>query len=162
MSLNSTAGDAAAESYPSLAEAELYWTNHGSPVEWTEATSEELEAALRYATQYLDQNFTWYSIIYSTTQALGWPRSSYYDSENRSVGGDGVIPPKIKDATCELALHYLKEDFTSADNENVLSEKVGSSSVTYRGSSKSFSFVKIMLKDYGLPDKSGNPTLYRG
>jgi len=162
MALDSTTGAATAESFVSVTDADAYWANHNSPLEWEEAITSELESSLRYATQYLEQNFTWLSTIYETTQALGWPRSSYSDSEGRSVGGAAVIPQKVKDATCEMALQYLKEDFSSPDNENVLSESIGSASITYRSSSKTYSFMKIMLREYGLPDKSSNPRLYRG
>lgn len=151
-----------ATSYISLADAETYWTDYGSPAEWDAATDAEKSAALMYATRWLDDNFQWYSLIYTTTQALGWPRWSFFDSENREIAS-GTVPQRIKDATCELALAHLKDNLNSADNEGIKSESIGDASVTYSASSnqKSYSYVKLSLKEYGMTSKSKENRLYR-
>ena len=161
MAFDSTIGGASANSYVSIADADTYFDDRGKPSDWENAGLGTCQAALIYATAWLDQNFTWYSTIYSTDQALGWPRVQYYDAEGRQVGGSGVIPQKVKDAVCEMALQWIKDDFTSTDNEGIESESIGDASITYRKSTKSYSFIKIMLKEYGTPNKSNNPTLYR-
>ena len=163
MALIATAGATNADSYVTLLEAETYWVNHGNPSDWDTASTPELESALRYATQYLEQNFTWYSTIYDVSQSLSWPRRPYWDSQGRPVAGDGVIPWQVKDAVCELALEYLKDDFTSSDTENIQSETIGAASVTYAtGSKKTYPYMRMMLRDFGSANKSGNGILLRG
>ena len=151
-----------ANSYISLADANTYWIDHGSPSEWDAATTTEKSAALMYATRWLDDNFDWYSYIYTYTQSLGWPRNTYFDNENRQIDG-ATVPQRIKDATCELALYHLKDNINSVDNDGVLSEKVGDSSITYTksGAQKSFSFLRMSLRQYGMAGKSKSNILYR-
>ena len=156
------------DSYLSVADADTYWTAHGSPTDWTGATTANKEAALVYATRWLDDNFSWLSNIYKTTQALDWPRWSYYDSEGRTIAVG--VPQRIKDATAELALAWVSgELYSSSGQESISSEKVGNSSVTYRngsyssssGSYRSFGDIKLMLREYGSASKSTVNILYR-
>lgn len=151
-----------ANSYISLAAANTYWVDYGSPTEWDAASTTEKSAALMYATRWLDDNFAWYSTIYSVTQNLGWPRWSYYDNENREVPS-GTVPQRVKDATCEIALVHLKDGLNSSDNEGIKSEKIGDASVTYSSSNnqKSYSFVKVSLRQYGTSGKGSVNSLYR-
>jgi hypothetical protein len=60
-----------------------------------------------------------------------------------------------------MALNYLRDDFSSSDREGIHSETVGESSITYRSGGKTYSFVKVMLKDYGTPNIGRNSVLYR-
>jgi hypothetical protein len=150
-----------ANTYISLADANTYWTERGSPSEWDSANVAEKSAALLYATAWLDDNFRWYSYVYKTTQSLGWPRYSYFDDEGREVPS-ATVHQKIKDATCEMALNHLKGNINSSDNEGIKSEKLGDASITYSGgsSSKSYSFIKVGLRQYGIP-KAINNSIYR-
>ena len=156
------AGLSNANSYISLTDANTYWADYGSPADWDNATDAEKSSALMYATRWLDDNYQWYSLIYKTTQSLGWPRWSFYDSENREIAS-GAVPQRIKDATCELALAHLKDNLNSVDNEGIKSEKIGDASVTYSSSSnqKSYSFIKLSLKEYGMASKAKENRLYR-
>lgn len=147
-----------AESYISVADADAYFTLRNSPEDWTLATVSVKEAALRYATEWLDNQYNWYSSILNSSQALGFPRIDFFDKEGRIITG---IPTKIKNATCEMALNYLKDDFSDSNREGIQSETVGSASITYRGGGKAYSFVKIMLKDYGTPNAGRNSVMYR-
>lgn len=149
-----------ANSYVSLDYANVYFADRGSPSDWVDAYVDAQEAALIYATAWLDYTFSWYSIIQDTDQVLGWPRTSYYDKEGRTIGGSGVIPTQVKNATCEMALQYLSEDFTSPDNEGVRSESIGASSITYSKSYKNFTHVKMALKEFGT-NTSNIATIYR-
>lgn len=152
---------AGASSYVTIAYADVYWSDRGSPCEWVDAYKDAKQAALMYATAWLEQNVEWHSCIQDTSQVLGWPRTSYYDSDGRTIGGTGVIPLPVQDATCELALQYIKEDFTSPDNEGIKSEAIGSTSISYSRTYKSFSFIKQMLKGYGS-NSSNQANMYRG
>lgn len=149
-----------ANSYVSLADANAYFVDRGNPSTWTNAVNESRQAALIYATTWLDQNFNWYSHVQDTSQRLGWPRIQYYDSDLKMIGGTGVIPWQLKNACCELALQWLKDDFTDASSEDVKSESVGSTSITYGKPTKNYTFIKMSLKNLGTSG-ANVATIYR-
>lgn len=97
-----------ADSYVSLAAADTYFTNHGSPSEWTGATDAVKESALRYATQWIDATFSWRGEVVSNDQVLDWPRAGVYDDEDRYVDS-ASLPRLLKDATCEAALEHIRD-----------------------------------------------------
>lgn len=151
-------GLSTAESYISAADCDAYFSEHGDPSEWTSATTAEKEAALRYATSYLDDNYEWYSSLLTRTQALDWPRNPYLDSQGRYIEG---VPQKIKDATCEMALEHLKSSLNFDDTDGIQSEKYGDASVTYRGTRKAYSPIKKMLTEFGNTGSASSNILYR-
>lgn len=79
--------------------------------DWTNASSEDREAALVWATSLLDDLVEWNGRKWKETQALDWPRSGVMTDEGYSVDVD-EIPQAIVDATCELARTLLEEDPT--------------------------------------------------
>src|SRR4051794_29732341 len=104
-------GLATADSYLSLADANIYFTNHGSPVEWTGAADAAKESALRYAARWLDGKFTWIGLLVQGTQSLEWPRIqglAYKDTIDWEGRVYDPVPQKVKDAQCEVALAHLK------------------------------------------------------
>lgn len=107
MTLTTTAGDAAANSYASLAEAAAYHTARGNST-WT-GTDALKEAALIRATQWLDGRYgaRWPGIRWKLRlQALDWPRAYVQDRDGTLV--DGVtVPVEVVNATCEAALREL-------------------------------------------------------
>jgi len=161
MALDVTVGGVSSDSYVSRDDADAYWANRGSPVAWTSLTSDEKDAALRYATEWLDSNYSWYSTICTTTQALGFPRNSWFDSEGRTIMGCGVIPTKIKNATCEMALQHINENLYSTEREGLKSQSFGDASETYSSSSRSFSGIKLSLAEYGSTGKTKVNILWR-
>jgi hypothetical protein len=102
-------GSATAESYISLANADLYFAAHGSPAEWTGLTDAAKESALRYAAAWMDEHYRWLGVISypSTPQKLDWPRAGVVDNEGRVIASDS-IPQAIKDLQCEAALRHIK------------------------------------------------------
>jgi hypothetical protein len=125
MSLNSTAGDAAAESYFSLVEAADYFTARGITA-WT-GTDAAKEAAARLGTQYLDNAYRnrWKGYRTNQNQALAWPRigdggdsrfrlpvgSTFFvhgliDEDGFEIPTD-VVPNQVKRAAMEAALMAL-------------------------------------------------------
>lgn len=155
-------GKVDSESFVSVIDADIYWSKHNSPSEWTSATEASKESALRYATLYLDDNVSWYSNRLTDTQALEWPRDAFTTPSGREIA-KGTIPQKVKDAVCELALQNIKEAFNDASSEGVKSERLGDASITYsgNGSKKNFTFIKTSLKDYGFTNKANVNRLYR-
>lgn len=152
-----------ADSYLSVDDADVYFSKHSSPVEWTEATTAQKEAALRYATQWLDINFTWESDIYSTAQTLDWPRVAFYDDDDRTIGGVNNMPQALLDATAEMALEYLKGSFVEGST-GIKRERIGSAEVEYAGSSggqRSYGYVTRLLHKLGR-SKATQVTLRRG
>jgi hypothetical protein len=147
-----------ANSYVSLAYANTYFSDRANPIEWYESTEEIKQAALIYATAWVDSNYKWKSSIISTNQSLGWPRVAYLNSDGKTIEG---IPKKLKEAVCEMALNWIKEDFSSSEREGIETEKIGSSSITYRTGSKNYTYIKSLLRDYGSSGISRNPLLTR-
>ena len=148
------------ESYGSVVGGDSYFAAHGSPSEWVDATEANKESALRYSTAWHDDNFSWYSTLYTTTQALNWPRNQYVDANGRTVSVG--VPLAVEYSTYEIAVEWLNGSLNSTDLENVASESVGASSVTYKGNgSKSYSAVKLSLRLYGSSGKSSVVEVFR-
>lgn len=125
-------GKADAESLVSVADADTYWTAHGSPSDWTDASTPDKESALRYATNWVCYSWTWRGVITSTTQALPWPRAGAYDDEGRSVAS-GTIPQRLKDAVCEMALHHLGTSLVEPKDGGLDALEVGPISLDFSG-----------------------------
>ncbi len=143
---------AGAESYLSVTDADTYWTEHGSPTAWTGATTAGKEAALRYATQWIDDNFSWTGLIVSSAQVLDWPRQSVYDDQGRLVA-DTIIPQKLKDATAEMAKNNIDSALaaTQARGGDVKSEKVDVIEIVYMDWASpgvDYPYVEDMLRGY--------------
>jgi hypothetical protein len=107
MALTTTPGDAAANSYVSLADANTYHTARANSA-WT-GTDAAKEAALIRATQWLDGRYgdRWPGTRWKLrAQALDWPRIEAYDRDGTDIDYDS-IPPEVVAATCEAALREL-------------------------------------------------------
>ena len=116
MAINSTPGDAAADSYASLADAEIYHASRLFNNEWLLATTSIKQKALKWATIELDR-VDWKGDKTTTTQSLRWPRSNVVDSDGNTIDGT-IIPNLLKQATAELAFEFIKADRT-ADPETL-------------------------------------------
>jgi hypothetical protein len=97
-------------SYISVADADTYFSDRLNADEWT---GTDKDKALIQATKMID--FRHY-LGYKTdeTQALKFPRigliDDYVDLDENEV------PQKVKDATCELALYLLQDDYSAPDD----------------------------------------------
>ena len=102
-------GQATAESYISVADADTYHASFGR-ADWIGAPTIK-EEALRVATQFLDTKFIgrWRGQRLTQAQALAWPRSNASDADGWYVESN-VVPIAIERATAELALYALTED----------------------------------------------------
>lgn len=121
-------GVANADAYASIATVDAYATARALTA-WTGADAVK-EAAIREATIYLDQSYSWKGAIESETQALAWPREGVTDKEGREVSG---LPQRVIDACCELAVSKISAALVTARTEGeIASLTAGSVSITYR------------------------------
>jgi hypothetical protein len=120
-------GKSDANSYISLADANLYFETHPQATAWNAATDDNKNRLLITAARILDNcvNFNGYKI--NAIQALQWPREEARDPDSSGGGiqhiagspvSDGyfasnAVPKGIKDAQCELARFILAEDRTA-------------------------------------------------
>lgn len=128
--LNTTIGDAAANSYISVADAEAYMDSLLNASSWTGATSDDKTRSLLTAARRLDRE-NWLGTRATKTQRLAWPRVGAVkpDPVGAAVGYGGYwggygetyasteIPQPVKDAQCELALAYLEGFDESGDDD---------------------------------------------
>ena len=132
----STAGATGANSFVSESEMTAYCDARLNATIWTEAESQA--AALVEATRELTL-LPYVGTRVTTTQALAWPRDFAINPDTPSVEylgniellyfADTVVPQRVKDATCELALQFLKagsSDVAAVDtNQGVIEKSVG-------------------------------------
>lgn len=153
---DATVGGASANSYVSVSDADDYFAAHLDGSFWAIPTARK-QAALVQATNRLDMEG--YEGLPTTDlpgQRLQWPRKYILDRDTDfdgypyvtetatityTLGGsylpDNVIPKELKDATCEMALHYLKQsagEFSVDDNdlETLSKYKLGPMDFTIR------------------------------
>lgn len=144
-------GKSTADSYISVADASTYHTARGNTA-WAALTTDALrEAALRKATDYMRQAYRsrWQGYKVNEDQALDWPR---YDVEVEGYAVDSdIVPTEIKNACAELALKASSADLNPDLTQGVLSEQVGSISVTYDKNSPQrtrYAAIDAMLSPY--------------
>ncbi|MGT2429251.1 DnaT-like ssDNA-binding protein [Cupriavidus basilensis] len=148
MAIDSTPGSPTADSYVSVAEADAYWIKRSSAA-WVAAATTLKESTLVRATSFVDAENAWKGVRRTSTQALSWPR---YD-----VMVDGylllpdVIPARVKDAVCELALKALAGDIAPDVLPDVVTETtVGPITKKYapakqNGGQKRYAYVDSLL-----------------
>lgn len=138
-----TVGSASANSFVSVDEMTAYCDGRLNSSAW-DPDDDTKHAALVEATRELNV-LPWLGARATTTQALAWPRSDVADPDLNGVN-DGltfdilrkrlpvdydpdIVPQRVKDATCELALQFLKAgttDIASVDpNAGVVRKKIG-------------------------------------
>lgn len=114
MSLDATAGGAAADSYCTLSEANSYHDSRSFNDEWGASSDAAKEKALKWAARQLDVSFDWRGRKTYRDQARAWPRAGAMDDDGfywDSTGAAGV-PLLLKQAQAEFAFQLLKEDWT--------------------------------------------------
>lgn len=140
-----------AESYVSVATADLYWSARNNST-WSAASEAQKEAALREATQFLDGSYRWSGTLVNSAQALAWPRVLTLDKAGRTVSSSSV-PNAVKSALCELALEALSGRLMASLERGgmVQSESLGPLAVTYfpgAPGGKRYPFISLLVKDY--------------
>lgn len=110
-----TVGSATANSFVTSAEATTYHEGRLNSSAWSAAVADDQNRALVEATRELNL-LAYSSLKTNSTQALQWPR---WFAPNRDPSADSqwyydstIVPQRVKDATCELALEFLKAGST--------------------------------------------------
>lgn len=121
-------GLADAESYASVADADLYISKYATAVQkaaWTALDTTTKEDRLRIGTQYLElvyANLYTYSRT-SLYQRLSWPQAWVEDRQGFAIGAD-VVPESIVQATVEAALRADTDIMPDVVSANIMSETV--------------------------------------
>jgi hypothetical protein len=151
MSLDTTIGGAATDSYVDVTTADAYFLAKNVPsASWSGLAAAVKEAALRKATQYLDAMYFYKGFKYSKAQRLLWPRSDIL-VDGYYVDPTGY-PRRLTDACCELAFKSLSVDiFADLGPQLVTKETVGPISTDYspnqRGGGRTqFDLVDMLLR----------------
>lgn len=114
ITIDATVGGASANSYVTLAEADSYMEGRLNASAWeTDATTDNKNRALAEATRWLTAA-TWLGYRVDDTQALSWPRAWVIDPDdpNADYFAQTVVPERVKRATYELALEFIKAGTT--------------------------------------------------
>jgi hypothetical protein len=109
--IDATAGGATANSYVTLAEANAYMEAHADAETWEDA---DVPAALLIEAARDLQTARWRGLRATATQMLAWPRADCPDPDAAwgtafPVYDTDVIPQRVKDAQCEIALAYVRD-----------------------------------------------------
>lgn len=154
--------------YVTLAEAEEYFVTRIDTDAWDLAAPEDREKALVTATTLLDDK-PYVGQLATMDQKLAWPRNNavYFDPRvGLNLSMDGVIPPRLKQATVEQALHLLLNEKLLDDTQQTFEKiKVGpieisDSAKDYKAPAIIHSIVDSLIKPL-LTSKSTNRMWWR-
>jgi len=175
MAFDSTLSGSNANSYIPVATADDYFTFHLDGTSyWTSLSTAQKQAALVQATNRIDMEmFGGRPTV--DNQRLQWPRTWIIDrnmnpqDQVQDAGGryyrpNNTIPKELADATCEMALNYLKiqnGDYTVDENdlETLSTYKIGPIDVSIKDNLKADRLptkVKVLLQAIGPNAWSGN------
>jgi hypothetical protein len=140
-----------ANSYVTVAAANAYHSDRGNAA-WT-GTDAVKEAALIKATDYIEQKYNqrWIGYLTEVNQPLSWPRAIRQPNTLYNDYLTGVVPEKLKQAVCILALEALSSDLNPVQDRAVKREKVDVIEVEYMDnalSGKSRPAVDGLLREY--------------
>lgn len=139
-----------AESYATVAQATAYLAARAKGDAWDAV--EDKEAALRLATDYIEQTYRgrWIGDKKTNSQALSWPRDNAMRQDEFEYIPGSAIPTEVVNACCEMALRTASGDLLTDLDREVASESIsGAVSVTYaQGGSrqKRYEAVERMLR----------------
>lgn len=161
---DATVGGNTANSFVSVSYADDYFTAHLENSFWN-IPSAQKQAALVMATHRLT-NETFGGERSTKTQALCFPRNyiAAIDVPSTAYISNTTIPEQLNQATCEMALHYLKQvngEFSVDDRdlETLTSYKLGPMDFGIRNGFKADSLpqkVKNLLSAIGVNGWSEN------
>lgn len=133
MALIVTPADPTANSYATVAEADLYNATRPLATSWAALTAPQKEGALQFATILLDATFNWTGSPTTPVQALCWPRTGMF-TRNGAPIDPMAIPDELKMAQSEYARQLSATDLTATNDvavQGITSVKAGSVSVGF-------------------------------
>lgn len=153
-----------ANTYVSEAYADAYFEARNNS-EWAALSTEQKEAALLYATSWVDSRYSWPGIIVDDSQTLSWPRLGAYDVDLRSISSTS-IPTALLSAVCEAALAHVSAVLNEVRERggNLAYAKVDVLEVSYfRGAAagRTFPYIDAILYKISIPFSNGILTTYR-
>lgn len=113
LAIVATVGAATANSFVTVAEADTYLEARLNSAAWT-GVDPKMQALIE-ATRELCALGGWLGYRVDTTQALAFPRADLENPDDPTPGtyyATTIIPQRVKDATCELALEFLRAGTT--------------------------------------------------
>lgn len=137
--IDATPAGLAANSYCTLAEAEVYMSERLNTAVWDAADDATKNIALVMATRLLDSMFLWAEWATTVEQALQWPRTGILSPNEQFEIDPYEIPRELKWAEAEFARQLLVADTT----ENSDIETLGISSLSAGSVSLSFTGDKL-------------------
>lgn len=144
MSLDSTPGGNLADSYVSVAEADVYFFGAKKAL-WDALDTSAKEPLLKEATRLLDQFFDWSGTIDPvSTQSLRWPRINAYDQDERLIPSTD-IPKAVKYGTIEFALYLNTNSGFDPSVNNLQLVKIGPIRLDFKAGSNDNSFPKMVM-----------------
>lgn len=149
VTIEATPGHASANSFIALDAAETYMASRLNATLWDAASTDTKNRALVEATRELSL-LKYVGSRTTTTQALSWPRQYARNPDlpalvsvqdlSQLYFDDDIVPQRVKDATCELALEFVKAgttDVASRDpNANIQQKTIDVISTTFFASEK--------------------------
>lgn len=111
-----------ANTYVSIAEADAYLEEFGTPATWAAATEEQKRIACKKATRYMDLHYVWAGTRRVVDQALGFPQVGIEDRDGNVVSCESV-PVKAKQCCIYLASRVIEGDDLMAVEETEASIK---------------------------------------
>ncbi len=149
-------GAAGAESFCSVSFADSYHALRGM-TNWALLTTPDKEAALRRASDYMEQVYReqWAGYRVTTTQALSWPRYEVPIKDSSAMGYGGfsyypynAVPAIVANACAALALRAAAGDLAPDVGRATKRERVGEIEVEYMDGA--LPFVRFRAIDLAL------------
>lgn len=124
ITIDATVGGASANSFVTLSEWTTYMEGRLNSDAFDDATTDSQNRALAEATRELSAA-NWRGYRVDDTQALAWPRQWAHDPDSpaQDYYDIDVVPERVKRATYELALAFLKAgtaDVASLDSDRLI------------------------------------------
>ena len=109
-----------ANAYISVEDATEYHADRNNTA-WAALSEVEQEAAILYATAWIDAKYRWRGTIVDDEQALSLPTEGGYDDQGREITG---VPLRVAHATAELALIHATAPLNSVLGPRVIEQEV--------------------------------------
>jgi hypothetical protein len=149
-------GLSTATSYVSVAFADTFadsFYSESDYLTWSALADSAKERYLNRSAAYLDRTYIFTGQLYSSSQALKFPREEVYNELEEEVSG---VPDDIKKAVCLVAKRLMNGTELDPDLERggaVKREKIDTIDITYSDSASSatkFYEIENLLKSGGL------------